>query len=318
MEMKKVRQSSLLNALLAAGLTVALVYFTTTVMPFLHVLLLFPFVTLYIAEGPKWTGLSMALALAAGMVLVGWEESLVQAVYFIPAGFCMGEMIRRKSEPRDEVLLTSLVIFASVLGQLFLTERIAGTSWFETVQQSIREGVEGQLADLGAGVAEADLPALQYQVSVAMEVLVHSIPGLLYVSSLFTALVTGLLSHFISLSSQADVRPFALADFELSRFWTLVLLAGLGLGLVLPGNAYYGNAVVVALSLLLLNGMGYIDFRLQWRMIHWMGRLILYFFFMFLVFPGLLALFLGIGDGLLGLRIKFREKGQNHGQNSNE
>ncbi|MDD7733279.1 MAG: DUF2232 domain-containing protein [Firmicutes bacterium] len=318
MEMKEAKQSSLLNALLAAGLTVALFYFTTTVMPFLHVLLLFPFVTLYVSEGPKWTGLSMVLTLVAGGILVGWEETLVQAIYFIPASLCMGEMIHRKSEPRDEVLLTSLVIFAAVLGQLFLADKIAGTSWFESVRQGIQAGVEGQLANLGSQVEEADLPALQYQVSVAMDILVHSIPGILYVSSLITALVTGLLSHFISLSSHLDVRPFALADFELSRFWTLVLLGALALGSVFSGNPYYGNAVVVALSLLLLNGMGYIDFRFQWRMIHWMGRLILYFFFIFLVLPGFLALFLGIGDGLLGLRMKFRERGQNHGQNSNE
>lgn len=315
MAMKDFKQSSLLNALLASALTAALFYFTVTVMPFLQVFLLFPFVTLYVSEGPKWTVFSMALTLLVGGFLVGFDQALVTSLYFVPVALAMGEMIRRKIEVRDEILLTSLIIFAATLVQLYLASRMAGGAWLDSLQKSAQSALEESLGSRGLNVSEADLPALQYQISVALEMLVHSIPGILYVSSLFTALVTGLLSHFISRSSGIGVRPLALADFELSRFWTVILLLASLIVFILPGNSYNGNALIVALALLLINGLGYIDFRLQWRMIHWMGRAILYFFFIFLVLPCVPALFIGIGDGLFGFRAKIREKGHQHGQN---
>lgn len=268
----------------------------------------FPFVTLLVAEGWGWTGLSMGGCVLVASLLVGPKQALLEALIVLPAACVMGLAIRKKLTPVHEILLTSLVLFACALLQLYFVSRASGTPIFSEIESQVQSTISSQWKEMLNHIAEADQPSLEYQFSLAMDVLLHAIPGLLYVSGLLTALLTGLISH-MALRGQGVI-PMALADFNLPRPLVLVLV-GLPAALLLlfPDRLSNSSFFLVSLFLLVFNGLGFLDARFQKRMIHWLGRLILYALISFLVLPLPFFLFLGLADGLGQFRTRMRERG---------
>ncbi len=301
------KSSGPINALFAAVLTVGLFYMAQYV-TLARLFLFFPFVTLLAAEGWGWTGLSMGGCVLVASLLVGPKQALLEALIVLPAACAMGLAIRKKLAPVHEILLTSLVLFACALLQLYFVSRASGTPIFSEIESQVQSTISSQWKEILNHMAEADQPSLEYQFSLAMDVLLHAIPGLLYVSGLLTALLTGLISH-MALRGQGVV-PMALADFNLPRPLVLVLV-GLPAALLLlfPDRLSNSSFFLVSLFLLVFNGLGFLDARFQKRMIHWLGRLILYALISFLVLPLPFFLFLGLADGLGQFRTRMRERG---------
>lgn len=307
------KYSGPINALIASSLSLVIIYSGKGLTPWLEIFQIFPIATLFVSEGWIWTLLATAIIGVSGSLLISPIEMGLTMLYLMPASICLGLLIKNRSSFFHEIMLTSLILLASVFAQAWIAESISGASLVGALKELLSKGYDEMLEPMMKEIGNIQAIPTEYEYSRAVDLIIGILPTMLFLSGMLSVLISSLISHAILIASGKDVERYALADFELGRYLASALLLAIILGYAFKQGSntitiIFNNAVVLAGGLFFINGLAYLDHKLKIKGLKAILRVFIYIILSVLMFGIAFAVIMGLIESTFTLRANDRKR----------
>ncbi|MDY3052836.1 MAG: DUF2232 domain-containing protein [Ndongobacter sp.] len=257
------KYSGLLQAVAAAALGVALFYAQAQILAVFGLLLLTPYIVLWVSENARWAVLSYLLSGLGIFLLFGAAAALTTVPIIAGSSTCAAMLIERK-RPMWETLLYPSFVGAGLFALVFVLLAWAqGMHLVAEIQQEVTNVVQTLLDQIryAEDLTYYAKGMEQVTASALISRLMQIYPALLYGASLMMTAVNTLLARRVLAQMRPELGRAALADFCLPRKAGYVMAAVtvalfLAKSAQIPGGEILSmNSNIMCIAILLLNGI---------------------------------------------------------------
>lgn len=303
--------SAPLHMLLAAGLAAFLFYLSNTTLPVLSLFMVFPFVTLYLAEGIGWLlggALLCGVGIATAVNMLGFSDGTMGvnlALSVVPQNVlmaaAMGEIIRRKRSTFEEFVTPALVFTLASVVYLVLQELTLDEGILERFREVSARTLDEMIALLREqGATEATVAQTEVIMRSVMDVMLAMTPSLFFIEGMITAAVSsGIARWFAHNTVSVEIEPLTFSTFYVTRPIALGLIlativcALLGSWAPALRDVSY-NLIAAALFLFFFHGLARVEGNLKRAGMGLLGRVLIAIVIVLFLFPTIFVTMYGI------------------------
>lgn len=253
--------SGFINAVIAAALGLAVVYTQMNLFFAAGIFLLFPYITLWVAEGWQWCLLSFVLTVGGGFYLFGLPIIISTMPIIIIAAPIIAILISRESNYFREIFIPAMVISALLIGLIMLEAHFANIDIQKTISVAMEEYVRSSIKEFSGRFSQSELVLAELSIKAMLNKMIKLLPAMIFIYSWVFVWVSGLISRFVLNRTGNDIKVKSISEFKISKEFAMALLVGiityLGIELLteITIDSVYTNFFVIFCSIFAFNGL---------------------------------------------------------------
>lgn len=311
------KYSGATNALMSAVLGFGLVYASANWMIVFSLLLFFPYLTLWVSEGWRWTVVSYALTTVAVVLILGTSTAISFMPMIILTASVLSWMTDRKFSNWKRIAAGSASMMAVIVGFYVFEYVNGGEEILQTLQVNTLAMVNATAEEMAMqmSLTEVTKLALIQTLNETIKQMFAALPAILAVISMVTVIANLAISTYVLKKTGVAVKAFSLANLRLDRnflFGALAIVlftAGLYLLNMPQADQVRLNVTVFLGALAVINGMSLADWAAKKRSGMLMRVMLPILILGVLRVWSVYAVF-GISDLFMDLRTKWKTMGK--------
>lgn len=254
------------NALACAILGFGLIYASTNWMIAFSLLLLFPYITLWVSDGWRWTAVSYLLTGVASYLF--WGIGILPLLgAMILASSVLGWMTDRKYSNWKRIAGGSICLLIVIAGLFVYAQSQVEGNIIEQMQTESLGLVENAVDNITGQMSmnEVEQIALTNAIVTTIKQMFAALPALLAVMSMIVVIVNLMVATSVLKRSGVSTKAFSLANLRLDRKFlygagAIVVFVVVLYVLQMPqADQVRLNVIVFLGALAVINGMGFAD-----------------------------------------------------------
>lgn len=263
MQMDMTRYSGPINALLSAVMGLALIYGQNELSALISLLLVFPFITLWVSEGALWALAGWGVTGLMTYTIYGWTGTASALTVIVPASTVIGMTIVRRRPVFEQVIFGALAIALAYTALIMLVNAIFGIDLIARIRQTLMADLDRLVPEINRLATDQgmSIAQLEYELRAALSRSFEAMPAILFGVGLMMSWVNTAIAHALIRRSSVGLDVLSMATFKIPRTVAnvgLVLLAAsmlaetLGIG---SARNIAMNLSTIGFLVLIINGL---------------------------------------------------------------
>ncbi len=252
--------SGFINAVVAAALGLAIIYTQMNLFFAASIFLLFPYITLWVAEGWQWCLFSFVLTAGGGIYLFGLSITVATMPIIVAAVPVIAILISKDSKYFMEIFIPAMIVSVLLIGLIMLEAYLSDIDIQKTISTAMEEYVKANLKELNGRFSQRELIIAELSIKAMINNMIKLLPAMIFIYSWVFVWFSGIISRFVLNKTGNDIKIKSISEFKISKEIATVLLVGiiafLGVELLteITIDSVYTNFFVIFCFIFAFNG----------------------------------------------------------------